>query len=84
MSLKILHKMLEDMISDAPVVAFVVPWMTLGMKAGDTHKALEDNMALKGVYNVHREASLAFDVPVVAPAVPAVVHVEPVVDSQVY
>ena len=83
--------MLGDVISDVPVVAFavpvvafVVPWMTLGMKAGDTHKALEDNMALKGVYNVHREASLAFDVPVVAPAVPAVVHVEPVVDSQVY
>ena len=47
------------------------------MKTGDTHKGLEDNMALKGVYNVHREASLAY-------AVPAVAHVEPVVDSQVY
>ena len=54
------------------------------MKAGDTHKGLEDNMALKRVYNVHREASLAFAVPVVALAVPAVAHVEPVVDSQVY
>ena len=47
------------------------------MKAGDTHKGLEDNMALKGVHIVHREASLAFAVPVVAFAVL-------VVDSQVY
>ena len=61
------------------------------MKAGDTHKGLEDNMELKGVYNVHRETSLAFVVPVVAFAVPVVAvdvpvvaHVEPVVDSQVY
>ena len=49
------------------------------MKAGDTHKSLEDNMALKGVYNVHREASLTFAVPVVAIAVPAVVIVVPAV-----
>ena len=61
------------------------------MKAGDTHKSLEDNMALKGVYNVHREASLAFAVPaeaivvpVVAFAGPVVAVAVPVVDSQVY
>ena len=61
------------------------------MKAGDTHKGLEDNMALKGVYNVHKEASLAFvvpvvafAVPVVAVAVPVVAVAVPVVDSQVY
>ena len=49
------------------------------MKTGDTHKDLEDNMALKGVYNVHREASLAFAVPAVG-----VAHVEHVLDSQAY
>ena len=50
------------------------------MKAGDTRKGPEDNMALKGVHNVHKEASLAFAVHVVVLAV----NSEPVVDSQVY